>query len=353
MGRGIMQQESAIVLEKPAAEKPETGPRWWTRLRFWDRQLSAAKGFTLVTLLAGFFGGYFQYLNAYQQQVGTLAKADMETATAAFVDISNAFAEAQMLQQLLFQNFSAAIDATGDAGNKAMTTQDGNDNYGPYTKARIELRQNSQVFARKAEIYIDWASDLGRDPATPRVPGSDPLTEWMLGKYDFDCDAEANMPYLAVAETTSRDDPETACTAGVAQWKPAQRMGLCARKPAAGRVDDRKPSVTIDWQSTKHHLLTMHYCFEQAHRQIATARIWASQNPVSNERVQEFRDDQDRLAVSLNRQAVRLNAFMSLTMAHLESIHVKYRPAGFFCHVPVVRDAIGLFSARCTPVRAN
>jgi hypothetical protein len=38
-------------------------------------------------------------------------------------------------------------------------------------------------------------------------------------------------------------------------------------------------------------------------------------------------------------------------MSQLERIRVKYRPVGFFCHVPLVRDAIGLFSKRCTPIR--
>jgi hypothetical protein len=42
---------------------------------------------------------------------------------------------------------------------------------------------------------------------------------------------------------------------------------------------------------------------------------------------------------------------MSLTMSQLERIRVKYRPVGFVCHIPLVRDAIGIFSKRCTPIR--
>jgi hypothetical protein len=42
---------------------------------------------------------------------------------------------------------------------------------------------------------------------------------------------------------------------------------------------------------------------------------------------------------------------MSLTMSQLERIRVKYRPVGFVCHIPLVRDAIGTFSKRCTPIR--
>ncbi len=40
-------------------------------------------------------------------------------------------------------------------------------------------------------------------------------------------------------------------------------------------------------------------------------------------------------------------------MSQLERIRVKYRPSGFFCHVPLVRDAIGLVSKRCTPVSTD
>jgi hypothetical protein len=40
-------------------------------------------------------------------------------------------------------------------------------------------------------------------------------------------------------------------------------------------------------------------------------------------------------------------------MSELERIRVKYRPSGFFCHVPLLRDAIGLFSSRCTPIRTS
>jgi hypothetical protein len=37
----------------------------------------------------------------------------------------------------------------------------------------------------------------------------------------------------------------------------------------------------------------------------------------------------------------------------IEQIRVKYRPNGFLCNVPIVRDIIGAFSRRCTPVRTT
>ena len=73
-----------------------------------------------------------------------------------------------MLQQLIFFDFAAALDAGPDAGEKGMVTQAGNDVFPGYMKARTALRQNSSVFAHKAEIYIDWASDPRTDPSTSR-----------------------------------------------------------------------------------------------------------------------------------------------------------------------------------------
>jgi hypothetical protein len=327
----------------------EARPGWWTRVAAFDNRLSVAKGLTIVTLLTGFFGGYFQYLSSYEDKVSAQAKADMDAATKTFVDLSNAFAEAQMLQELIFYNFETSLSPKDDIGDKQMTTQAGTGIFPKYVDARTGLRQNASVFAHTAEIYIDWASDLGRDPAAPRVLDQDPLTEALLGAYNFDCDAAANLPQLAPTSSSAPQGSPATCTAGTAPQAASQTINLCARD-RNGRIDTGKTPVTIDWQSAKHHVLTLHYCFEQAHRQIVTARIWASNNPVSDERVKAFQDNEDRYEASLDKQVVRLNAFMSLTMAHLERIRVKYRPSGFVCHVPLVRDAIGLFSSKCTPL---
>jgi len=323
-------------------------PGFWTRLQAFDGRLSIAKGFTAVTLLTGFFGGYFQYLNSYEDKVSTLAKADMQSATSTFVEISDAFAEAQMLQQLIFFDFATALDAGPDAGEKGMVTQAGNDVFPSYVKARTKLRQNSSVFAHKAEIYIDWASDLGRDPATQQALDGDPLTETLLGNYNFDCDAPANFATLAGANRAAPAAPR--CSGDSLDVRNPLRISLCARRAETGDIDPARPAITIDWQSAKHHVLTMHYCFEATHSEIHTARIWASKNEVSDDRVNKFRANEARYKASLDGEVTRLNAFMTVAMSQLERIRLKYRPSGFFCHVPLVRDAIGLFSTRCTPI---
>ncbi|GLH80490.1 hypothetical protein SSBR45G_53990 [Bradyrhizobium sp. SSBR45G] len=317
---------------------------FWDRFLDWNQKLSVVKNLTFITIATGFLGGYFQYLSAYDAKVSALAEADMKAATETFVAISNAYAEAQMLQELIFYNFAAAIETNVDPGDKALTTKAGAENFTPYTKARMALRQNSSIYAHKAEIYIDWASDLGRDPDAARVLDQDPLNEALLGAYDFDCDAEANMPRLGITGTASADEADP-CRADAPPPRPAQRVNLCARRGTGQRP------VTIDWQSAKHHLLTLHFCFEQSHRQIAAARVWASSNVVGEERVKAFRDNEARYRVALDKQVIRLNAFMSLTMARLERIRGKYRPSGFVCHLPLVRDAVALVSQECTPVR--
>jgi hypothetical protein len=77
---------------------------------------------------------------------------------------------------------------------------------------------------------------------------------------------------IAVTSVTS------ACSAGTRDNGSAQRTSLRAKRPDTADIDPNKPPITIDWQSPKHHLLTMHYCFEIAHAEIETARVWASKN---------------------------------------------------------------------------
>src|SRR5215475_1551710 len=104
----------------------------WQRIKDWDGQLSVAKGLTVVTLLTGFFGGYFQYLNAYEDKVREQAKADMADATSTFIAISITFAEAQTLQQLIFFDYAGALASKSDAGENKMVTRAGQEVFSDY-----------------------------------------------------------------------------------------------------------------------------------------------------------------------------------------------------------------------------
>jgi hypothetical protein len=343
-------------------------PTLMERIKFWDSQFSLARGLTLVTVLTGFLGGYFQYLNAYEEKVSAQAKADMTDATSTFVDISNAFAEALTLQNLVYFNFKEWLDIT-DTSEKELVNKAAHDAFPDYVKARTSLRERSSIFARKAELYIDWASDLGRDPAAKHELNADPLTEALLGNYNFDCDDPVNFPQFGTANTKKQadlpgkpkeeakkdaDPPGKFSKPVCAASDKKDAINLCARDKDGNIVlDKRKAPVSIEWQSAKHHVVTMHYCFEAAHSEMKAARVWASDQKasVSEDLIKHFREHSAAYKSNLDNEVTRLNAFMSLGMSQLERIRVKYRPSGFFCHLPLVRDAIGLFSERCTPVR--
>jgi len=239
--------------EAVRAQAPADKPGVWQSIQSWDSRLSVTKGLTIVTLLTGFFGGYFQYLNSYEEKVGEQAKADMAAATTTFIEISNAFAEVQMLQESILEDYADALKSRADPAVVRVDAKTSSDLLSDYSKARTVLRQNGAVFARKAEIYIDWPSDLSRDPAAPRALDQDPLTETLLTEYNFDCDAEANLPHFkgAIYDGSDRGSPnEELCTDPTANG-PKAYVDLCARQPGSGAIDPLRKVVNINWWSAK------------------------------------------------------------------------------------------------------
>jgi hypothetical protein len=344
-------------------QEPPSGPLQARRgilknLLGFDSWLHSAASLSIVTLIAGWFGTYIQYLNSYEQKVGETAQADMAAATTTFLEISNAYAEAQMQQQLIYFNFRDASKTTASAGDRQMATKAAQTAYPDYVAARNMLRQNSNGYARKAELYIDWASDLRRDAADTKAVDYDPLTESALGAYDFDCDAPQNFAHYKYKDDGKVDispdddrvehdfcaDPNR--TAKQTEYK--SDTVLCLYDKDKKAVDHDKPALIVNWHSAKHHLLTMQYCFEGVHTEITTARTWASGNEISEEERTKFLADADRHQASLDNEVVRLDKFMSLVMSQLERIRVKYRPSSFYCSLPLINYALG---DRCTPVR--
>ena len=142
-----------------ATGPPPKSPGLWKRVQAWDGQLSVTKGLTIVTLLTGFFTGYFQYLNAYEDKVREQAKTDMASATSTFLDITNAFAEAEMLQQLIYFDYAATLNAGVDAGNSKMVTQAGQG------FSRITQRRGPRC-ARTAAFLRARPKSISTGPAT-------------------------------------------------------------------------------------------------------------------------------------------------------------------------------------------
>ncbi|KRR01918.1 hypothetical protein CQ12_27115 [Bradyrhizobium jicamae] len=340
---------------KPPSEADDTAPKSAPQRWFW----TTVKGLSLFTVLSGLFTvlsslavGYFQYLNAYQEKVSSQAKEDMTLAAATFTDISHPFSEVHALQQTLYADFARAVGEKSEASNKTLTTRNALAISERYEKARIELRENIDLLTRKAEIYIDWASDTYRDPAEKRNVDGDPLSRRVLRDYAFDCSDKFNFPafgnvhapngsmrpkevaddkYCAIAEKRGVDEmtkPEDAF------------IRICA-----GPND--KAAKRINWYSAKHHVLTMHYCLEAAHNKLAAARQWAAGSDREAARESDLQGEKE-INAQLDDLAGRLNAFNSLALYRMEQIRVKYRPAGLWCKVPFVWN---LRSLNCFPIR--
>ncbi|MGY8707983.1 hypothetical protein RAD16_19760 [Bradyrhizobium sp. 18BD] len=341
-----MEQDTPKDTERtqPAADAPGV----WQKIQSWDSRLSVTKGLTAVTLLTGFLGGYFQYLNSYEQKVGEQAKADMQKATDTFIEISDAFAEVQMLQENILPARLGSMKAQASPAFIPVDTKT-LEPLADYWKARATLRRNGAIFARKAEIYIDWPSDIYRDAAAEHTLDQDPLTATLLTKYNFDCESEANLPQFK-GEAYNGSDPgrpsEELCNDPTANG-PKAYVPLCARLPD-GAIDPLQKVVALNWWSAKHHVLVMNHCFEALRGQTSAL---ASSSDAPNDPKPDAKKPPLTSEQRLQLQARRLDAFMTLTMAQLDRIRVRYRPTGFVCHVPVVRDAVGYFSNECLPIQ--
>jgi hypothetical protein len=316
-----------------SSEASTSGP--WANVIRVDSWYRSAASLTIVTVIVGWFGTYIQYLNAYEDKVRDQAKADMTAATDTFVDISNAFAQAQALQEIVYFNFRDAVrlyrkakQDDADTAKKHMITEAGKKAFDDYVKARTALREKSGIYARKAELYIDWASNLKHDPAAKYELNQDPLTQTLLGVYNFNCDT--NLPRFKASEAEQI----------------AEREDKCAKPSATAKQYCNKGPVKIDWQSAKHHVVTMYYCFDLSHNDLEAARIWAAGSEIDATLAKNEKADQ--IESNLNNQVLRLNAFMSLTMSQLETIRVKYRPSSFSCNIPLINY---LIKDRCTPVK--
>ena len=233
----------------------------WPRIWGFDSWVHSAASLSIVTVIAGWFGTYIQYLNAYEQKVGATAQADMAAATATFLEISNAYAEAQTEQQLIYFNFRDASKQEAPAGDQEMATKAAQTVHPDYVKARQALRQSSNGYFRKAELYIDWASNLQRDAADTKAIDGDPLNASTLGVYDFDCEARANFPHYAYkgsrADVTADDEKIEQGLCADPNQKQRQisyksDIVLCIYDKQKKAIDHSKPGLIINWHCAKH-----------------------------------------------------------------------------------------------------
>src|SRR5437899_681285 len=181
--------------DQPAgAENSHRNPGFFGRIGTLDSRFAFVRGLSVVTLLSSLIVGYFQYLNAYQEKVSNQAKEDMKSATDTFEVVSAAFSDAMALQNLLYSGFSSAVRSKSDASGTALGTRNAGEVSRAYEKARTDLREKVDLLTQKAEVYIDWASDIDRDPAGRRNVEDDPLSRSLLQLYRFNCAADDSFP---------------------------------------------------------------------------------------------------------------------------------------------------------------
>jgi hypothetical protein len=111
----------------------------------------------------------------------------------------------------------------------------------------------------------------------------------------------------------------------------------------------------VNWSSLKHQLVTFQYCFERLHDKLKPAREWASSIGTPKISVPDFKDS-ELIHQKLDDQVARFNFFVALAMRRIEDIRIKYRPNGFWCYVPGVREIAdtlkdyNLIERGCSPI---
>src|SRR5262245_60617200 len=187
-----MSHPSAGSGAAPSASSKETNHPTWQKLKRWfvttETEFSFVKSLTFIGFLGTLIAAYFQYLSAYQEKVTARAKEDLAAATSAFTEAANALSIPLSLQERLVFAFYDAVNNKIDVDDNAYVTKRARAIAERYEDAYTALRENINLLARKVEIYLDWPSDLGRDPAQNNLLILDPINSSLLGAYNFDCD---------------------------------------------------------------------------------------------------------------------------------------------------------------------
>jgi hypothetical protein len=306
-----------------------SGKGFWQRIKpalvRAEGEYSFVKSLTVLSVFGTLIGAYFQNLSAYEAKVAAQAQADLAAAAQTFTETSSALGAPLSLQH-------NAIVAGTDTEANAYETTHAHEIYKAYTKAYAELSQNYNLLARKAELYIDLASDLTRNPKSDGTPSSDQIDISLLNAYGFDC--EQRMPSF---DRNAKD-----------------KNGGRENDSKLVLTDARtKKTLTVDWYSAKHQVLTIETCFEITHQAMTPVQQGASGSAVDPAQKTRFEQKTfDVFQTRASNQVLRLNAFMSLAMFDIEKVRIKYRPSGFVCSVPGLSAALSLFG-ECTPVRTS
>ncbi len=307
---------------------------WFERINAYIFYFKGAPAFGLI--VTALFA-YFQYLSNYENKVREISKDDLAAATSVFLELSNKLASAMTLQQMLYFTFSTTQGKKPE--ETSLQTRTAPEIYKTYSAARTELRQNISVYARRAEIFMDWPSDLDRDPAKEKNLPSDPITKSgigeqkvqqtaaghqdsggadmvnLIGTYNFDCDqmfpVSHDLSYLGE---------------------------LTLPRPGSLTNSAYLPEqIVVNWGSLKHQLVTLQYCFERIHDKLKRTREWAYLIDTPDKIKPDFHES-ELIREKLDNQVARFNFFVALAMRRIQDIRIKYRPNGFLCYVPGIRE---------------
>ncbi len=289
--------------DQPGKALPSTSPVALSG--FWQ---SIKNGITFGAIGTLFLGA-LQYYSSYQEKVAALAKDDMVSATSIFTETLNALSVAQSLQERLIFSF---YDTNSDdlVGANAYAR----DIYKAYEPAYSNLRENNSIFANKVELWLDQPSSASPGTTTNFSAASDPITVSKLGDFGFEC--ENTVPDFGT-----------------------KRFVLTKEKS--------NERLNIDWYSSKHHVLTIYYCFNFIHKQVALLRDWASGGDIKASGRRHLINREDHIKALLDRQVVRLNAFMRLATNQIEELRARFRPNGLLCDIPLVGGAVGVLVHKC------
>ena len=263
----------------------------------------------LLGVLGTLIAAYFQNLSAYQDKVTALAKDDMAAAAKAFTDASTELSGPLSLQERLILGYFAAVDQKADTDDTAYVTKSTRAINGPYEDAYTTLH-----------ISIGQATRSTTRQSTSRPP----LTQSTIVRYSAPIISNATKTSFGKDKSTGKDLSNIELTS-----------------------DDGK-TINLDWYSAKHQALAIYYCFYAEHEAMKPVREWASGRKLDPTERTKYIDRKKSIEDQLNNQVLRLYNFMGLAMNQIDEIRVKYRPNGYWCSVPGVRE---YFGQECKPIR--
>ncbi|GLI23175.1 hypothetical protein GGQ86_003285 [Xanthobacter flavus] len=304
------------------AQPPITG--WRKALSELDGPLTFIKNLSLFSLVAVIATAFFQFNQWSIDKTLDRAKSDYALATQTFDELIGTLAKAQNLQQIVYFLYKAAANAPQDqavyfhkqAQNVAIE----------YAKIRMELRTGIDRLFYKAQLYIDWASDLDDNRTLAST------------RYSFAPVGSNVAPSGAKADTLSDAKLDGA------GFKCTDKKAV----PDYVVFTDLKPvpmgPIIVDWRSAKHQLVIFYHCFDELHQAILPARIWAATDPATPGTGQPSKTAATALAgpveAAMDNQVIRINGLSMLVMTRIEQIRRLNALPSFFDYYLRNRDRI-------------